>query len=93
MQFAATEAGYEEVRKGLLNAYRQPTLDVAEFEAPYARGDRRVIEAIKKGKATFITVWENPGSTGGVFLFLDQDADIAISWEAPGWDAYREASE
>jgi hypothetical protein len=93
VQFSATEAGYEEVKKGLLEAYGQPTLDVAEFEAPYARGDGREIEAIKNDKATFITGWENPGSTGGVFLFLDQDADIAISWEAPGWDAHLEASE
>lgn len=93
VQFSATEAGYEEVKKGLREAYGKPTLDVAEFEVPYARGDGREIEAIKKGKATFITGWENAGSSGGVFLFLDGDADVAISWEAPGWDAYLAASE
>jgi len=93
VQFAATEAGYDEVKRGLTETYGPPTYDIAEFTAPYARGDGREVEAIKAGKATFITGWENTDSDGGMFLFLDRDADVAISWEAPGWNAYLEASE
>lgn len=85
MQFAATEAEYEEVKRGLTETYGPPTYDIAEFGAPYALGDGREVEAIKAGKATFITGWENKAGEGGMFLFLDQDADVAIFWEAPGW--------
>ncbi len=79
--------------RGLIETYGPPTYDIAEFEEPYACGDGREVEAIKAGKATFITGWENTNSDGGMFLFLDRDADVAISWEAPGWNAYLEASE
>lgn len=93
VQFAAINAAYAEAKQGLTEVYGPPTFDTAEFRASYELGDGREVEALKEGRATFFVGWENTNSEGGVFLFIDRDADLAISWEAPGWETYLEASE
>lgn len=88
VQFSATVAAYEEMKGALSGLYGEPSYDVVTFEAPYAQGDGREIEAVRAEKATYSAGWQNQGQEGGVFLYLDRDADVAVSWEAPEWSAY-----
>lgn len=91
VQFSATEAAFEEMKGALRELYGAPSYDIAEFEAPYARGDGRELEALRAEKATYSAGWQNSGQEGGVFLYLDRDADLAVSWEAPEWSTYLES--
>lgn len=88
VQFSVTEAAYGEIEQGLTEVYGAPSYSVVEFRDPYSYGDGLEIEAIWEGLATLSSGWQNPSGEGGVFLYIDRDADIAVSWDAPGWGVY-----
>jgi hypothetical protein len=85
---------YERMRIVLLREYGQTRHQLASYQAPYARGDGREVEALQGGKLALATAWKDGPDTGdlkaddpGIILRVTRDLKVYLSFEGPGWTA------
>ena len=76
---------YSQVREVLLNKYGKPVQTRAEFVEPFHRGDGYESEAIRSGKAIFLTQWSDDGQQ--LTVTITSGLMVGVSYESPDWAA------
>jgi hypothetical protein len=83
---------YDRVRSWLTRQYGKTTHQMETYDAPYAKGDGRALEALREGKSFIGTAWREGPDTGpldasspGVILRAGKDLAVRLSYEGPGW--------
>ena len=79
---------YDQVREVLLNKYGKPVQTVASFVEPFYQGDGYESEAIRSGKAMFLTHWSDEGQQ--LTVNINSGLTVGVSYESPGWAAEME---
>ncbi|HEX7421017.1 MAG TPA: hypothetical protein VF505_14100 [Thermoanaerobaculia bacterium] len=76
---------YSQVREVLLNKYGKPVRTLASFVEPFHQGDGYESEAIRSGKAIFLTQWRDDGQQ--LLVNITSGLMIGVSYESPDWAA------
>ncbi|MEP6692934.1 MAG: hypothetical protein ABJD07_17385, partial [Gemmatimonadaceae bacterium] len=78
---------YDRLRKALTRAEGPSTYTLENEEAPFAKGDGRMLEAIAAGHGFLSCAWKvGPKDTDmGLVLITQKDASVKLSYEGPGW--------
>ncbi len=78
---------YDRMRKALVRSEGAPTYTLESEEAPFVKGDGRMIEAIAARKGFLSSAWKvGPKDTAmGLVLIAQKDASVKMSYEGPGW--------
>jgi hypothetical protein len=78
---------YQNARAELVKQYGQPRETIEEYEAPYAKGDNKQIQAFKDKKATMRTYWLPTGSrTSRVSIGVTPQLTVIVDYESSAWD-------
>ena len=85
-RFFEAEKTYEKMVETLTAKYGPSDSNYAFFQTPYYRGDGYETQAVEVGKARFAAFWL-VGAGGGLWIQIDEDVDIAVHYESPGWSA------
>jgi hypothetical protein len=76
---------YSQVREVLLNKYGKPVRTLASFVEPFHQGDGYESEAIRSGKAIFLTQWSDDGQQ--LLVNITSGLMIGVAYESPDWAA------
>jgi hypothetical protein len=76
---------YSQVREVLVNKYGKPVQTVAQFVEPFHQGDGYESEAIRSGKAIFLTQWSDDGQQ--LTVNITSGLMIGVSYDSPEWPA------
>jgi hypothetical protein len=80
-------AMYQTARAELVKQYGQPKETIEEYEAPYAKGDTKQLEAFRDRKAVMRTYWLPSGSrTSLVSVEVAPTLAVLVDYESPAWD-------
>jgi hypothetical protein len=80
---------YDRLRSALVRQYGQTSHGAELFEAPFAQGDGRALEALGAGKGMIATAWreEESDPNVGLVLMIGRDLAVKLSFEGPEWHA------
>lgn len=83
---------YSQVREVLVKKYGPPARTTVSFGDPFHEGDGYEAEAIRQGKAVYMTEWGDGGEQ--LVVNIASSASIAVTYESPDWAAelYRRKS-
>jgi hypothetical protein len=83
---------YDGLRSWLVRDYGQTRHEVESYQAPYAAGDGRALEALRAGRAIIASAWKDGPESGrlsasdpGVILRVGSDLTVKLAYEGPGW--------
>ena len=76
---------YSQVREVLLNKYGKPVQTLAQFVEPFHKDDGYESEAIRSGKAIFLTQWSDDGQQ--LTVNITSGLTVGVSYESPDWAA------
>ena len=79
----AVHETYNQVREVLLNKYGKPVQTVASFVEPFHQDDGYESEAIRSGKAIFLTQWSDDGQQ--LTVNITSGLMVGVSYESPDW--------
>jgi hypothetical protein len=77
---------YQSVRAELTKQYGAPRETVEEYQAPYRKGDRKELEAIRAGKAEFQSHWMPGPRTPHVAAAITDKLTVVVDYEGPAWE-------
>jgi hypothetical protein len=77
---------YQSVRAELTKQYGTPRETVEEYMAPYRKGDRKELEAIRAEKAEFQTHWMPGARTPHVAVAITSKLTVVVDYEGPAWE-------
>lgn len=76
---------YSQVREVLLNKYGKPVQTLAQFVEPFHQGDGYESEAIRSGKAVFLTQWNDDGQQ--LTVNITSGLMVGVAYDSPDWPA------
>ena len=76
---------YSQVRQVLLNKYGKPVQTLAQFVEPFHQGDGYESEAIRSGKAIFLTQWSDDDQQ--LTVNITSGLMVGVAYDSPGWPA------
>lgn len=78
---------YATARAELVKQFGVPKETIEEYEAPYARGDEKQIEAFRAEKATMRTYWlPASGPMSLVSIQVSEDLTVFVDYESAAWN-------
>ena len=79
---------YQSVRGELTKQYGAPKETVEEYRAPYRKGDKKELEAIRSGRADIQTHWlPGPGArTPHVAARVTEKLIVVVDYDGPAWE-------
>lgn len=80
---------YFEVKETLTQKYGKPSFNRERFVSPYYAGDGYEDQAIRLGKAAFLTEWTRPNAEGAevIRLGISRSLTVILDYESAGWAA------
>jgi hypothetical protein len=78
---------YMAMKSMLTRKYGDPTFSHELFEEPYYEGDGYEEQAIRVGKATFVTEWQHPRLFRLVVGVTPAGESVGVTYESPLWQA------
>jgi hypothetical protein len=80
-------AMYNNARAELVKQYGPPKETIEEYEAPYAKGDNKQLQAFRDQKAAMRSYWLPSGSrTSLVSIMVSSNLAVLVDYESTGWD-------
>ena len=76
---------YGQVREVLVSKYGKPARTLASFVEPFHQGDGYESEAIRSGKAIFLTQWSDDGQQ--LMVNITSGLMVGVAYESPDWAA------
>lgn len=79
---------YQTVRAELTKQYGAPKETVEQFRAPYRKGDKKELEAVRSGKADIETHWmPSAGArTPHVAARVTEKLIVVVDYDGPAWE-------
>lgn len=80
-------AVYQNARAELVKQYGTPKETVERYNAPYKKGDKKELEALKARKADIATYWVLDGGKRPslVAVRLTDELTVVVDYEGPAW--------
>lgn len=75
---------YKRLKQKITDKYRKPDTDIEYYKSPYEKNDGYAAQAVKLGKATFMSQWEfskGAEADGVITLVIMQDLAVGLRYE------------